>query len=615
MRALVGLVGLFAVCTTQLVAQDARPLTTRGLDNVAAFARLVGYVRHFHPADEAARVNWSDFIVRGVTAVEAAPTADSLAATLRSLFAPVAPTVSVHRAGRGATRGPAVPATVAPESLGVVVWRHYGYAVDGPQSEVYLSVRVRVAAPGGRVPQRMALAEYYAPSTGPDSMPVADPRVPLQVTLGGGVAASIPLAVWTALPAVPDSLRVPQGAPPGWRASPAERAARMADVITYWNFAQHFYPYFDVIQADWPAALRTGLQEAAAANPAQHPRVIQRLAAALQDGHASVIDTTRFPVYAALWLEMVERHVVITAVGDSARESGVSIGDEVLTVDGRPVADALADEERHTSAASPQFRRIAALVELLAGAPGSALRLGVRSPGQVPREVTIRRNARGPAREKRPGVITELAPGVLYLDWARLATADSGQFLPKVRAARGLVVDMRGYPARLDAFAFLDLFSDSALHSPPMGLPVVPRPDRAGMLFRDVSWPLERGEWGPPVHTPVVFVTYGGAISYAETIMGIVDGYRLGPIVGEATAGSNGNNNLMSLPTGLLVGLTGMRVQKHDGSTLHGVGIIPTIPVERTLRGVREGTDEFLVRALEVLHSEMERRSTEPDPR
>jgi hypothetical protein len=590
-------------------AEDARPLTDRGLDNLVAFARLVGYVRYFHPAEEAVRLNWSEFIVRGISAVEAAPTADSLAATLRALFAPIAPTVEVVREGHRARRGAAAPGRVAPETIGVVVWRHYGYADEGTDSEVYLSARVRVPAPGGKVPPRMALADYYMPSTGPDSMPVADPRVPLVVTLGGGVAASIPLAVWTVLPSVPDSLSLPQGWP-AWRAFPSERAGRMADVVAYWNFAQHFYPYFDVVRTDWPAALRTGLQEAAVADSARHMRVIERLAAELHDGHAWVIDTTHISMSAGLWLAMIEGAVVITAVGDSARESGVSISDEVLTVNGRPVAEALAEEEAHTSASSPQFRRMAGLQRLLEGPQGSTLRLGVRSHGQEPRDVTVRRTGRGPAREARPAAVTELEPGVLYLDWARLSSADSGSFLPQVRAARGLVVDMRGYPSRLDAFAFLDLFSDSTLRSPPIGLPVVPLPDGAGMFFRDVSWPVKRGKWGAPAHTPVVFVTYGGAISYAETIMGVVDGYQLGPIVGEATAGSNGNNNTVRLPTGLLVGLTGLRVQKHDGSTLHGIGIIPTVSVERTLRGVREGRDEYLVRAVEALHVEIERRST-----
>ena len=46
---------------------------------------------------------------------------------------------------------------------------------------------------------------------------------------------------------------------------------------------------------------------------------------------------------------------------------------------------------------------------------------------------------------------------------------------------------------------------------------------------------------------------------------------------------------------------TGMKVTKHDGSQHHLVGIQPTIPMERTIAGIREGRDELLEKALEVI--------------
>ena len=71
-------------------------------------------------------------------------------------------------------------------------------------------------------------------------------------------------------------------------------------------------------------------------------------------------------------------------------------------------------------------------------------------------------------------------------------------------------------------------------------------------------------------------LTDARAISYAETCMGIVEHYRLGTIVGEPTAGTNGNVNSIPLPGGYRVSFTGMKVLKHDGSVHHGVGIRPT---------------------------------------
>ena len=124
----------------------------------------------------------------------------------------------------------------------------------------------------------------------------------------------------------------------------------------------------------------------------------------------------------------------------------------------------------------------------------------------------------------------------------------------------------------------------------------------------------EGGRWGwqgggrwhiPPVApylaAPRVFITSGRAISYAESMMGIVEAYRLGEIVGETTAGTNGNVNPFVLPGGYNVSWTGMQVLKHDGSRHHGVGIHPTVPVQRTRAGVAAGRDELLERAVEVV--------------
>jgi C-terminal processing protease CtpA/Prc len=43
-----------------------------------------------------------------------------------------------------------------------------------------------------------------------------------------------------------------------------------------------------------------------------------------------------------------------------------------------------------------------------------------------------------------------------------------------------------------------------------------------------------------------------------------------------------------------------MKVLKHDGSRHHGVGILPDVYVNRTIKGVRENRDEFLEKALEI---------------
>ena len=99
----------------------------------------------------------------------------------------------------------------------------------------------------------------------------------------------------------------------------------------------------------------------------------------------------------------------------------------------------------------------------------------------------------------------------------------------------------------------------------------------------------------------MAFLVDGRAISYAESLMGIVEAYKLAAIVGEPTAGTNGDINPFNLPGNYTVIWTGLKVLKHDGSQHHGIGIQPTVPVSRTIRGIRERRDEQLERAVSVV--------------
>jgi C-terminal processing protease CtpA/Prc len=119
------------------------------------------------------------------------------------------------------------------------------------------------------------------------------------------------------------------------------------------------------------------------------------------------------------------------------------------------------------------------------------------------------------------------------------------------------------------------------------------------MKFDYSFWPVAPIQ--PHFGGKVAFLIDGRAISAAETYMGMVEHYKLGAIVGGPTAGTNGNVNPFTLPGGYSFSWTGMKVLKHDGSQHHGVGIQPTVPVQRTIRGVAEGRDEILEAAIKLV--------------
>jgi C-terminal processing protease CtpA/Prc len=563
--------------TEAAVAKRAAPpraVTPRGLENLVAFTRLFGIVRHFHASDEAASADWEAVAVNGVAAVEGAKDAAELAVRLEDVFLPFAPSLRIFPTGSPQ------PAKVAkPEGAqAIVAWEHNGFGQKDPRG-MYSSERVRRG-----LDERDARFPH--------------PSEPLQLDLGGGVSASIPLAVYAGdAGTLPRATR--EAAPPSKAAySGSDRATRIGAVVTLWNILQHFYPYFDVVDADWPAELKTALRAAASdRDEAAFLLTLRRLVAALDDGHGNAYHSSMQGPPLPLQWRVIGNALIVTTVDPSVKD--LSVGDEVVAIDGTPALQALRDAESLISGATPQWRRLMGLYELSARNPGTPPVLTVRNGDGTTRPVTLTRARRAePLREQRPEKIAELKPGIWYIDLERMDDASFDASLEKLAAARGIVFDLRGYP-RTSAKPLQHLI-DSAAQSARWNIPIVRRPDLAGVEWNTGGrWSLDPLQ--PRLTKNVVFLTDGRAISYAESWMGIVEAYKLGAIVGETTAGTNGNINPVQLPGGYRVIFTGMKVLKHDGSRHHGVGIAPTVPVSPTVAGIRAGRDEQLEKAVALL--------------
>ena len=80
-------------------AGSARELTEQGLRNLIAFTRLLGYVRHFHPSDQAAAADWEVVAIEGMRRIESCEDTQRLAMALEAFFRPLAPTVQVFPSG------------------------------------------------------------------------------------------------------------------------------------------------------------------------------------------------------------------------------------------------------------------------------------------------------------------------------------------------------------------------------------------------------------------------------------------------------------------------------------------------------------------------------------
>jgi len=379
---------------------------------------------------------------------------------------------------------------------------------------------------------------------------------------------------------------------------------RLAGVVITWNVMQHFYPYFDVVDVDWEGMLTTALEDALDdKNADDFLETLQRMLVGLRDGHAWVLGPGGPPTRLPILMDWIEDRVVVTATAIPER---VRMGDVILAVGGVPASTAITNAEKLMSG-SPQWRRRRSLWELGSGPTGTTVMVTLERDGNVT-AVEIERSQPIELFERDGAAIEELESGIYYVDLRRAGTPEIEGRIEELAAASGVVFDLRGYPKTYsDVIQYL---IDKTVEAPIRKVPQVVYPDHEKIA----SWnPSDR--WvvspkSPRLRGTMVFVTDSNAISAAETLLSFVENYHLAEIVGQRTAGTNGTVNPFVLPGGFRVIWTGVKVVKHDGSQHHLVGIAPTVPVERTLKGVREGRDEYLETALDLIRRERRFNST-----
>ncbi|WP_022825557.1 S41 family peptidase [Hymenobacter norwichensis] len=381
------------------------------------------------------------------------------------------------------------------------------------------------------------------------------------------------------------------------------RAAHLAAVVITWNIFQHFYPYFAVTNSNWAAALPEALRSA---YPEQSGTdfllTLQRLTAQLHDGHVRV-GSYRNPLVGAYRLpiewEWVQNQLVVTRIaGDTL---AIKRGDIVTTINGQPAAAHFRNAEQYISAATPGWLHYRSATETTMGPRGQAMQLQVQDAAGQSRAVTLRHSLQYNqfnTSEPTPETFRLLSPGVYYLNLDQLPMEEVNKHMAELTQAKTIICDLRGYP-KSNHMLISHLLSkpDTAGHW--MRVPQFIYPDQKNVAgYANMGWNMKPSK--PHLTARVIFITDGRAISYAESYMGFIEGYKLATIIGQPTAGTNGNINPFTVPGSYRISWTGMEVRKHDGSQHHGVGIKPNIYLEKTIQGVREGRDEFLEKAIEL---------------
>jgi len=375
-----------------------------------------------------------------------------------------------------------------------------------------------------------------------------------------------------------------------------------ADLVIYYNKMQHFFPYFDVIKTNWEEAFTQALKEnASCENNECFLPILKRFASKLHDGHGHVYSYSgnqNFSFLPPIEIAWIENKLIITKILD--KSSTLTIGTEIKKIENinsRKYYDSVA---QYISAGTKGWLEERENMEILYGPDSSKLNLEVIPPGGTPKSASLSRLLNANAYyglTENTTKYKEIDASTYYLNIDQISEPEIDSLMPELEKAKCIICDLRGYPNSNHEFiSHLLTMNDTCKTW--MRVPEIIYPNYTVSGFQPFGWEMTPEK--PHLTAKIIFITGGGAISYAESYMGFIQGYRLATIVGQPTAGTNGNINQIYLPGGYGIVFTGMKVLKQDGSQLYGIGFIPDVIVNETIKGVMEGRDEFLEKAVEI---------------
>ncbi|MBA6316217.1 S41 family peptidase [Cellulophaga baltica] len=570
---------IFVSCSSKADLPDI----SQKIKNLKTFSKIYGYVKYFHPSDEAFKLDWDKFSIYGANKILKCETNQEFVKTIDSLFSSIAPSIrfsNFHNSEMLSKK------SNNSEILGEQFWYHQGvgYGMSIKKS-LYNSQRIIANSDNDTISLRPKYGETVNVNINENQYL----SIPLVVNVNE--SGTIPKSNKKELENLITNLN-------NYKIDESSISFRIGNIINTYNVFQHFFPYFDVIKLNWENELENALIRSFKDSTLRdHLITLRKFTSPLKDGHISISSkrVKEGSFKPPFFWEWIEDKLIISDVWQE--DLNLEKGDEIIKINGIDSKEYFKEIESMISAGTLGWLRHKSEELSLFGEKGS--KITIETDNGI---IEVIRDQEPYSHSKSYNHYEKIDEGIHYINLSILDLETFNYLMPELEESTGLIFDLRGYP-NSDGEIVSHLMKIGDTTKAWMFIPKIVYPDhKKTNNFVELNW---QGIFEPQSpylgDKKVVFITNGRAISYAESLMGFVKDYKLGTIVGQPTAGTNGNMNTFILPGDIRIKWTGMKIVKHDGSQLFGIGILPDVYVQKTIQGIKEGRDEFLEKAIELV--------------
>lgn len=386
---------------------------------------------------------------------------------------------------------------------------------------------------------------------------------------------------------------------------------RLLSLYRYWNMIQYFYPYRGILDEDWNAVLRNFVPHFVhASSELEYKLAVLQLIAQVHDTHANIwskdtiLDKYYGLYYAPLEITFVENKPVVTDYLDDAagKMTGLVVGDIINKVGGETIDEILHRELPYTPASNytTQLRDIS--VDLLRSREHM---LAVEYNHDDTLMLATIRCIKGDSimlykkYARTDTCFRTIESDIAYLNMGNIKQKYLQYIMPALLETKGLIIDLRCYPSDFMVFSLSEYLLPDAFRFVKFSSGSITEPGQFTLTDGAQVGKESVSAYKGKVVILVNELTQSSA-EYHAMAFRVVPGAT---VIGSTTAGADGNVSHIMLPGGIRTMISGIGVYYPDGSETQRLGIIPDIEVKPTLQGIKEGRDEVLEYAIQLIRN------------
>ncbi len=391
---------------------------------------------------------------------------------------------------------------------------------------------------------------------------------------------------------------------------------RLLSLYRFWNAIHYYFPYKDITDKNWNTVLADYIPKILATqNELEYEKVMVQAIGDVKDTHANLwgggdkLRESRGDKLAAVRTKFIGDELVIVDFFDKEKtgDLGLALGDVIKSVNGKSVASMVEKALPYYPASNPDARMRDIAINIL-NSPAAKLDLSIERDGKM-MEIMTPLYGRDDMKfyswypEPKEERSYKMLPGNIgYVTLANVTNDDPQEIKKLFKDTEGIIIDIRNYPTAFMPFLLGTYFA-------PEGEPFVKftrmNLDNPGEFLLGDPLQLSTGSKNAERYTnKLVILVNELSQSQAEyTTMAFQAGSNT-TVIGSTTAGADGNVSSISLPGGMRTMISGIGVFYPDGTPTQRVGVRLDEEVRPTIKGIKEGKDELLDRAIAIIKAQ-----------